>query len=139
MIRVARSCAGRGAFLALPWMIAAMPMGPVGAAQKSAPAYAACMAKANSTLDMQQCQTAGLAQANARLEVAYAKALAALPADQQAKLQQAEAQWFTFRRSDCGVFYGNETGTLATVQGGSCMIDRTEDRVKNLQDFISAK
>jgi uncharacterized protein YecT (DUF1311 family) len=44
--------------------------------------------------------------------------------------------WTTFRASDCDVFYGNETGTIATVQGGSCMIERTERRIEDMHDFL---
>lgn len=124
------------ALLGMQGLLVAAPPA-VGAAQRSGAAYVACMSRANSTRDMQDCQTKGLAEANAQLAVAYAKARAALPADQQAKLRVAESRWVAFRISDCQVFYGNQTGTLATVQGGSCMIDRTEDRIKNLRGFIT--
>jgi uncharacterized protein YecT (DUF1311 family) len=106
------------------------------AAKKPVSVYSACMSKAESTLDMQECQKAGLAVANARLATAYAATLARLPADQQAKLRKAQALWTTFRASDCDVFYGNETGTIATVQGGSCMIERTERRIEDMHDFL---
>ena len=100
-------------------------------------AYAACMARAGTTADMRSCQRAGLSDAGARLTAAYAKALAALPADQQTKLREAERRWLAFRSSDCGVFFGNRTGTIAPVQSGGCMIDRTETRIKNLQELLA--
>jgi uncharacterized protein YecT (DUF1311 family) len=34
------------------------------------------------------------------------------------------------------VFYGNETGTIATMNGGNCMISRTKDRIADLQGFL---
>jgi uncharacterized protein YecT (DUF1311 family) len=94
------------------------------------------MKKAESTRDMQACQTAGLADANARLGTAYAATLAKLPADQRAKLRKSEALWTNFRKTDCDVFYGDQTGTIATVQGGSCMIERTERRIEDMHDFL---
>ena len=44
--------------------------------------------------------------------------------------------WATFRQSDCQVYYGNETGTIATINGGDCVISRTNDRIKDLQAFM---
>jgi uncharacterized protein YecT (DUF1311 family) len=107
-----------------------------GAEGKPGAPYASCMAKASSTSSMQACQAAGLKDANARLAVAYAKALGALPADQQAKLRDAQQRWSAFRSSDCRVFYGKQTGTLANIEGGGCMIERAEDRIKNLRGFL---
>jgi uncharacterized protein YecT (DUF1311 family) len=105
------------------------------AAGRAGGAYTACMAKANSTRAMQVCQQAGLADANARLAVAYAKALATLPTDQQAKLREAQRRWIAFRSSDCDVFYGKQSGTIATIEGGDCLIDRTDVRINNLLHF----
>jgi uncharacterized protein YecT (DUF1311 family) len=98
--------------------------------------YAACMAKALTTLDMRGCQGTGLSDANARLRTVYAKALAALPADQQVKLREAQRRWLAFRSADCGVFFGRRSGTIAPVQSGGCLIDRTETRIKNLRDLL---
>jgi hypothetical protein len=66
----------------------------------------------------------------------YAKALAALPADQRVKLREAQRRWLAFRSSDCDVFFGTQTGTVAGVQNVGCMIDRTEKRIENLQDLL---
>lgn len=104
-------------------------------AAKPAGTYSACMAKANSTRDMQNCQTAGLAEAESGLGAAYTQAIAALPTDQQAQLRAAQRRWIAFRRADCRVFYGRQTGTIATIEGGRCMIDRTHDRINELRDF----
>ena len=97
--------------------------------------YGACMNVAVTTVDMQACQTAGLADADARLNAAYRKAMDALPADQQEKLRKSERLWITFRDADCGAFAGKDTGTMASVQGGACMIDRSEQRIQNLAEF----
>jgi uncharacterized protein YecT (DUF1311 family) len=109
---------------------------PAAAAPKLAAAYAACMAKANTTLDMKACQQAGLTEANARLAAAYAQALNVLPADQRVKLRAAQRLWIAFRASDCAVFFGSQTGTIAGVEAGSCLIDRTERRIENLKNLL---
>jgi uncharacterized protein YecT (DUF1311 family) len=128
----ARLCAAP-AFAAL---LFALPGSSAVAAPKPGAAYDACMAKANTTADMRACQGTGLTDANARLAVIYVKALAALPADQQAKLRAAQQRWLAFRASDCSVFFGAQAGSIAPVQSGACMIDRTEKRIKNMQDLL---
>jgi uncharacterized protein YecT (DUF1311 family) len=109
---------------------------PVCAATTAKSAYDACMAKAVSTADMSMCQTAEVHRLDARLAAVLAKAIAALPADQAAKLRGSQRLWLRFRQSDCQVFYGNATGTIATIDGGDCMISRTNDRIKDLQAFM---
>jgi uncharacterized protein YecT (DUF1311 family) len=106
-----------------------------GESDAATSSYAACMAKAVSTRDMQACQQHAIMAANARLRTALAAAMRALPADRQAKLKVAQQQWLIFRQSDCEVFYGNDTGTIATVRGGQCVLDRTADRIEQLHDF----
>lgn len=93
----------------------------------------ACLKTAVSTMEMVDCQNAEMARLDALLNAAYAKAMANLPADQQAKLRTAERNWIVFRQSDCEVFYGETTGTIAHIQGGECMIDRTRKRIEDLR------
>lgn len=99
--------------------------------------YGACMTVAVSTVEMQACQKAGLAEADVRLNAAYRKAIDALPADQQERLRKSERLWITFRDADCAAFYGNDTGTMAGIQAGGCMIDRSEQRIANLSEFFN--
>jgi uncharacterized protein YecT (DUF1311 family) len=105
------------------------------AATKPVSVYSACMNRAQSTRDMQECQTEGLVDANARLATAYAATLAKLPADRQAKLRKAQALWTLFRNADCQVFYGAQSGTMATIRGGACVLERTERRIEDMHDF----
>jgi uncharacterized protein YecT (DUF1311 family) len=94
------------------------------------------MAKAVSTRDIQLCQSAEVATLERRLATIYGQAIATLPADQQRKLREAQRRWVEFRQADCSVFYGNTTGTIATISGGQCMIDRTAVRIKNMQTLL---
>ncbi len=99
-------------------------------------AYDACMSKAQSTVAMQDCQKAGLAAADARLNAVYRKILALLPADQQEKLRKSERAWIAFRDADCDVYIGKETGTMASIDVGACVIARTGERVVTLGGFM---
>lgn len=96
---------------------------------------AACRSKAESTIAIEDCQKAELAQVEARLKTAYGKAMAALPSDQKAKLLEAERRWVAFREADCDAYYGQQTGTIAGIEAGYCMIQHAKDRVRDLATF----
>jgi uncharacterized protein YecT (DUF1311 family) len=125
----------RAMFVVPVLLLAAASCG--AAAAQATDTYAACMTKAQTTVAMQDCQKAGLAEVDKQLGDAYARAMAALPEDQKAKLLAAERLWITFRSADCGVFTGKTTGTISTVQVGSCMIDRAKQRIVDLGNFIA--
>jgi uncharacterized protein YecT (DUF1311 family) len=98
--------------------------------------YDTCMAKAVSTRDMSMCQSAEVVRLDRLLAAALAKAIVSLPADRRAKLRVSQRLWVTFRQHDCEVFYGSEAGTIATIDGGDCMISRTKDRIADLHAFL---
>ncbi len=107
------------------------------AAQK--PGYSksfdACMAEANSTYDMDQCNGAELKARDAALNAAYAKALGRVGAA-SAGLKASERAWIAYRDADCGVYENRDQfGTLGVIEAGSCMIDRTIERTKDLEAF----
>ena len=99
------------------------------------PAFTACSSRANSTVDMEECGKAGLADANRRLNTAYQTALPSFPADQQAKLRAAERTWILFRDQDCRVYLGADAGSMAAPAYLNCMVERTETRLRELQEF----
>lgn len=105
-------------------------------AQESQPgsaAYNACMAKAETTVAMVTCMNDEMASQDKALNTIYQQALAALPVDQRQKLRAAQRLWLDFRQKDCDVFYGKETGTIAAVEAGGCMIRHTVSRVGDLR------
>ena len=105
----------------------------------AAPAHAQmekCFKSAVSTAEMRACQQLGLAEVDARLNAAYRRAMAALAPDRQEKLRRSERAWITFRDLDCDVHVGADTGTLATIEVGSCLIDRREQRIRDLAEFV---
>lgn len=114
---------------------------PVSAQDRSqdSPAFTACLAKAQTTVDIVTCQTEEMKVQDRALNAAYKKAMAALPADQQAKLRLAQRAWLDFRKLDCDVFYGKETGTIASLEAGGCMITHTKRRVADLEAFTAQR
>ena len=107
-------------------------LAPGGGSAQPEQTLTACLSRATNTHDMQVCQGSALDDANRRLAAAYDAALAALPSDRRAKLRMAQARWVAFRSADCQVYFGSDTGTLATVEGGRCTLDRTEARIDEL-------
>ena len=99
------------------------------------PAFTACSSKANTTVDMEECGKAGLADADRRLNTAYQTALPSFPADQQAKLRAAERTWVLFRDQDCRVYTGADAGSMAAPAYLNCMVERTETRIRELGEF----
>ncbi|MDP4022772.1 lysozyme inhibitor LprI family protein [Methylobacterium sp. NEAU 140] len=120
---------GVGAGLVLGLVVAAAP------SRAGDEGYRSCMARSASTYASVQCQTAELARVEAELNATYRTVLSALPQDQQEKLRAAERLWVAFRQSDCDVFYGQQTGTIASIQGGDCMIARARQRIRDLKVF----
>ncbi len=98
-------------------------------------AQASCTARAVTTVALVACHASEIARLDSQLAALYAVTLAALPADQRAKLEASEKRWTAFRAGDCDVFFGHATGTMAPVQAGTCEIDRTQQRIANLQGF----
>ena len=97
------------------------------------PALKACLAKAETTAAIVGCQNDEMAALDRALNEIYKTALAGLPTDQKIKLRTAQRAWLDFRTRDCDVFYGKETGTLASVEAGGCMLTHTARRVEDLK------
>ena len=97
--------------------------------------YDACMAKANTTVDMDSCNAAELKTRDAALNAAYAAALKRVGTAADA-FKAAERAWIVYRDADCGVYENrDEFGTLGVIEAGDCMIDRTIERTRVLAAF----
>lgn len=97
------------------------------------PALKACLAKAETTAAIVGCQNDEMAVLDRALNDIYKTALAGLPTDQKIKLRTAQRAWLDFRTRDCDVFYGKDTGTIASIEAGSCMLTHTMRRVDDLK------
>ena len=110
--------------------------GPQARAQEAgseSPALKACLAKAETTASVVGCQNDEMAVLDRALNDVYKTALAGLPTDQKMKLRAAQRAWLDFRTRDCDVFYGKETGTIASIEAGACMLTHTMRRVDDLK------
>ncbi len=98
--------------------------------------YTTCAASATTTVGMEDCGKAGLASANRRLNAVYSASLMKLPADRQPKLRAAERTWIRFRKEDCGVLLGDDSGTMAAPAYLDCMVERTEARIREIERLV---
>jgi uncharacterized protein YecT (DUF1311 family) len=98
--------------------------------------YSSCIKNAQTTLAMQACITAEYKRVDALLNATYKKLIGTSGVD-KAKLISAEKAWITFRDADCK-FAGslNAGGSLASINVGTCLIDDTVARAKELQIYL---
>lgn len=101
------------------------------------PAWDACMDKANTTSAMDQCNRGELKRRDAVLNAAFQRVLAKLPSEETRRaLKDAEAKWMAFRDADCGLYADrNAFGAMGAVEGGACLIERTLQRTRELEDL----
>ena len=98
--------------------------------------YAACLNKPDaSTQSMVECIDAEVRIQDGKLNAAYKTAMASLPKDQQEKLRASQRAWLEFRKLDCDVFYGEQTGTIARLESNQCFLRKTAERADELAAF----
>ena len=114
----------------------------VAAINVSAQTSDPCATQRN-TIEMNECGKLTLAQKDKELNVAYQKVLKGLAptdkadttnyAETKKLLIEAQRNWLKFRDNDCkGQLTLNESGTIRGVIYFGCLIERTEQRTKEL-------
>ncbi len=100
--------------------------------------YSTCLKNAKTTVAMLACITIEYRRVSAQLSSVYRK-LRATPGIDKQKLAAAESRWIAFRDADCK-FAGslNAGGSLQSVDVGTCLIDQTTTRIKQLQLYQQA-
>jgi uncharacterized protein YecT (DUF1311 family) len=100
--------------------------------------YSICLKTATTTAAMLACIGTEYSRVSALLNSVYRKLLATPGIDKQ-KLAAAQRRWLAFRDADCK-FAGslNAGGSLESVDVGTCLIDDTTARIKQLQLYQSA-
>jgi len=100
--------------------------------------YVPCLKNAKTTAAMLACINTEYRRVSALLTRVYRKLLATPGVDKQ-KLAAAESRWIAFRDADCK-FAGslNAGGSLEAVDVGTCMVDQTTTRIKQLQLYQQA-
>jgi uncharacterized protein YecT (DUF1311 family) len=96
-----------------------------------------CLARAQSTLELDRCAV-GAYRAELRvLANVYARALRA-PQGDRAQLVRAQKQWLAFRAADCAYAESRyRGGTIAPVQRTLCLLRRTTERVAALRSYLT--
>lgn len=98
------------------------------------PAHAACMARAGGvTAAMVDCIGAELARQERRLDAAYRRARAALPASRRAALTRAQRAWIAFKEAECAFVLDPDGGSLARVAANACVLRMTAARAGELE------
>jgi uncharacterized protein YecT (DUF1311 family) len=84
------------------------------------------------TFDLVKCLEETTAKWDKRLNEAYRETLTEGPKEQQAQLRAAQRLWVQFRDANCK-YYGLSEGSIRHVLYGSCMLDMTKARAKELE------
>lgn len=111
---------------------------PAAHALDRSPAYDKCLAKvaAQNTAGIVACSTAELKVQDARLNAAYQSALARLERPRQKMtLQKAQRAWIAFRDADCATFYDTDWGTVSRIDANICLLQRTQRRAEELEQY----
>lgn len=70
-----------------------------------------------------------------RLNSGYREAMEFLPASRRAGLQEAQRAWIVYRDANCSFYQGGE-GTIAAIDGASCMYGMTRERSIEIEDLL---
>ncbi|WP_341645228.1 lysozyme inhibitor LprI family protein [Thauera sp. SDU_THAU2] len=98
------------------------------------PAYAQCMDTSGGvTAAMHDCIGEEHARQDARLNAAYKKLTALLPAERKNELRAVQRLWIQYRDANCRFYADPDGGTLATLRAGLCGLEMTAQRAKELE------
>lgn len=106
-------------------------------AEDSSPAYSQCMDKASSTQAMGECIKAETALQDERLNRVYKQLMAKLDAGKQKSLREVQRNWIVYRDGNCRFHVQASGGTLASINGGMCLMDMTRERGAELERILS--
>jgi len=110
---------------------------PLAMAQDYTPGYGQCMDKASSTVAMNACIQAETQLQDQRLNRVYKQLMGKLDAGQQKRLRDVQRQWMAYRDGNCQFHVQASGGTMAQLEGGSCVMDMTRDRAAELERVLS--
>jgi uncharacterized protein YecT (DUF1311 family) len=101
------------------------------------PGYNRCMNSSDgaSTMGMIGCISDETTKQDAKLNAAYAKAMADLTPGQKVKLKAAQRAWIAFRDADCASFEDQDWGSLSRINANMCVLHRTVERTIELEDY----
>ncbi|MGY4524100.1 lysozyme inhibitor LprI family protein [Pseudomonas sp. UBA4617] len=100
-------------------------------------AYGQCMDKASSTVAMSDCIKTETHVQDQRLNRVYKQLMGKLDAGQQKSLRDVQRTWLAYRDGNCQFHVQASGGTMAALQGGTCLMDMTRDRAAELERLLS--
>lgn len=100
-------------------------------------AYGQCMDKASSTVAMSECIKAETQVQDQRLNRVYKQLMGKLDAGQQKSLRDVQRTWLAYRDGNCQFHVQASGGTMAVLEGGTCLMDMTRDRAAELERVLS--
>ena len=110
---------------------------PLAQADDYTPGYGQCMDKASSTVALSECIRAETQLQDQRLNRVYKQLMGKLDAGQQKSLRDVQRKWLAYRDGNCGFHVQASGGTMAQLEGGSCVMDMTRDRAAELERVLS--
>ncbi|MBA6113003.1 DUF1311 domain-containing protein [Pseudomonas asiatica] len=110
---------------------------PLAQADDYTPGYGQCMDKASSTVAMSECIRAETQLQDQRLNRVYKQLMGKLDAGQPKSLRDVQRKWLAYRDGNCGFHVQASGGTMAQLEGGSCVMDMTRDRAAELERVLS--
>jgi uncharacterized protein YecT (DUF1311 family) len=103
------------------------------------PVYDTCMDTAKTSLDMSNCGGAWRLRSEAKLNVAWKRAVEAVggPKSEAAKeLLKEQRAWITFKDMSCGFYYGNAFGSMhRSISAPICRNTIIETRTQQLSNI----
>lgn len=110
---------------------------PLAQADDYTPGYGQCMDKASSTVAMSECIRAETQLQDQSLNRVYKQLMGKLDAGQQKSLRDVQRKWLAYRDGNCGFHVQASGGTMAQLEGGTCVMDMTRDRAAELERVLS--
>ncbi|WP_054911417.1 lysozyme inhibitor LprI family protein [Pseudomonas sp. NBRC 111127] len=110
---------------------------PLAVADDYTAAYVRCMDKASSTVAMSECIGAETQVQDQRLNRVYKQLMGKLDAGQQKSLRDVQRKWLAYRDGNCQFHVQASGGTMAQLEGGTCMMSMTRDRAAELERVLS--
>lgn len=87
-----------------------------------------------STVDIVECLGDLYEDEDMRLNTAYRAAIEPLEGERRTQLRDAQRAWVAFRDANC-LFYRAGEGTIAAIEGNSCMVETTRARADELEQL----
>lgn len=88
------------------------------------------------TIEIVECLGEIHEEQDTRLNAAYRAAIEPLEGERRTQLRDAQRAWGAFRDANC-LFYRSGEGTIAAIEGTSCMVETTRARADELERLSS--